>query len=42
MDMMVEGKFYEHILDEHRRRIKKINAGEYIKTNDLGIAMKNV
>lgn len=40
--MMPEERFYEYILGEHRRRIKKIKAGESKETDDLGKALKEV
>jgi hypothetical protein len=37
-----EEDFYRIILKEHRRRMKKVRAGEYIETDDLSEALKKV
>ena len=42
MDMMPEEEFYEHVLEEHRRRLNKIKAGEFVETDDLDKALKEV
>lgn len=42
MDMMSEEDFYKHVLDEHRRRLKKIKAGEYVEADDLDKALQEV
>ncbi len=42
MDMMPEEDFYRHILEEHRRRLKKIKAGEYVEADDLDKALQEV
>jgi predicted CopG family antitoxin len=42
MEMMPEEDFYEHVLEEHRRRLKKIKDGELVETEDLDKALKEV
>ena len=42
MDMMSEEEFYEHVLEEHKKRLKKIKAGEYIEAGNLTKALKEV
>jgi hypothetical protein len=42
MDMMSEEEFYEHVLEEHKKRLKKIKAGEYIEADSLTEALKEV
>ena len=42
MRLMPEEDFYEHVLNEHRQRLKKIKAGEYAKSNDLDKALEEV
>ena len=37
-----EEEFYEYILKEHKKRIKKIRAGDCVETNDLDEALKDV
>ena len=42
MDLMSEEEFYEHVLEEHRKRIKKIKAGEFIESDDLDKALEEI
>ena len=42
MDMMSEEEFYEHVLEEHKKRLKKIKAGEYVEADSLSEALKQV
>ena len=42
MDMMPEEEFYKHVLEEHRRRLKKIKAGEFVEADDLDKALQEV
>ena len=35
MKMVPEEDFYRQILDEHRKRMKKIKAGSFIESDDL-------
>jgi len=42
MRLLPEEEFYKHILKEHRRRMKKIRAGEYISTENLDKALKEI
>jgi predicted CopG family antitoxin len=42
MDMMPEEEFYEHVLEEHKKRLKKIKAGEYVDADSLSEALKQV
>jgi predicted CopG family antitoxin len=42
MDMMSEEEFYKHVLEEHRKRLKKIKAGEYIEADSLSEALEEV
>ncbi len=42
MDMMSEEEFYEHVLEEHKKRLKKIKAGEYIEADNLTEALKEI
>ncbi|UCG00833.1 MAG: hypothetical protein JSW11_14595 [Candidatus Heimdallarchaeota archaeon] len=42
MDMMSEEEFYEHVIEEHKKRLKKIKAGEYIEAKDLTKALEKV
>ena len=40
MKIVPEGEFYGHILQKHRKRMKKIKAGDFIESNDLDEALK--
>lgn len=42
MRLLPEEEFYKHILKEHRRRMKKIRAGEYVSIENLDEALKEV
>lgn len=42
MDIIPEEKFYRVVIKEHKERMKKIKAGEYIETDDLDKALKKV
>lgn len=37
---MVEKEDYDDVLDEHRRRMKKIKAGEYVEAESLDESLK--
>ena len=40
MDQVSEEKFYKKVLAEHRKRMKRIKAGEYIEWKDLDKALE--
>ena len=40
MKIVPEGEFYGHILQKHRKSMKKIKAGDFIESNDLDEALK--
>jgi len=40
MEMIPEEEFYNHVLEEHRKRLKKIKAGEFIGSDDLDRALE--
>lgn len=42
MNLMPEEEFYRYVLEEHRRRMRKIKGGEIISTEDLDDALKSV
>ena len=42
MKLIEEKKFYKHILEEHKKRMIKIKSGEYIESDNLEQALKNV
>ncbi len=42
MELMPEEEFYEHVLTEHRQRLKKIKAGKFAETSDLDKALEEV
>ena len=42
MDMMSEEEFYKHVLEEHKKRLEKIKAGEYVEADSLSEALKQV
>ena len=42
MKIVDEKKFYNHILEEHRKRMLKIKGGEFIESDNLKDALKNV
>ena len=42
MSMMPEEEFYIHVLEEHRKRLKKIKAGEFVETDDIDKALEEV
>ena len=42
MKIIPEKEFYAYILDEHRRRIKKIKKGDHAKSDDLDSALAEV
>jgi predicted CopG family antitoxin len=37
-----EKKFYNYILKEHRKRMLKIKNGDFIETDDIKDALKNI
>ena len=42
MELMPEEDFYEHVLNEHRQRLKKIKDGEFAESDDLDKALEEV
>ena len=42
MKIVEEKKFYNHILEEHRKRMLKIKTGDFIESDNLKDALKNV
>ena len=42
MSQIEEKKFYNHILQEHKKRMQKIKAGDYVESDNLNDALKNV
>jgi len=40
MKIVPEDEFYGHILQKHRKRMKKIKTGDFIESNDLDEALK--
>ena len=42
MKFVEEKKFYNHILKEHRKRMLKIKAGNFIESDNLKDALKNI
>ena len=42
MKVVEEKKFYKHILKEHRKRMLKIKNGDFIESDSLKDALKNV
>ena len=42
MDMVGDEEFYKYVLQEHRRRMKMVKSGEYIDTDDLDAALREV
>ena len=42
MKMVEEKKFYNHILKEHRKRMLKIKTGDFIESDNLKDALKNI
>ncbi len=41
MDIIGEEDFYKHVLKEHKNRMNKIKAGEFIETDDLDSALND-
>ncbi len=39
MQIIPEEKFYRHILQEHRKRMKEIKAGDFVESDDLDEAL---
>jgi predicted CopG family antitoxin len=42
MDIIPEDKFYRLVMKEHKERMKKIKAGEYVESDDLEKALRKV
>lgn len=42
MKIVEEKKFYNHILEEHRKRMFKIKTGDFIESGNLKDALKNI
>ena len=42
MKFVGEKKFYNHILKEHKKRMLKIKSGDFIESNNLEDALKNI
>ena len=42
MKLVEEKKFYNHILKEHRKRMLKIKAGDFIESDNLKDALKSI
>lgn len=42
MKVVEEKKFYNYILKEHKKRMRKIKSGDFIETDNLEDALKNV
>ena len=42
MDLVSEDDFYEHVLEEHRKRMSKIKAGEFVEAEDLDKALEKL
>lgn len=42
MKIVEEKKFYNHILEEHRKRMLKIKTGDFIESDNLKDALKNI
>ena len=42
MNMLPESKFYKHVLQEHKKRLRKIKAGAFADTEDLDKALETV
>ena len=40
MEKVSEERFYKEVLKEHRRRLKRMKAGDYIERKDLDKALK--
>ena len=37
-----EKRFYNHVLEEHRKRMLKIKTGDFIESDNLKDALKNI
>jgi len=42
MKFVEEKRFYNYILKEHRKRLLKIKAGDFIESDNLKDALKNI
>jgi len=42
MKFVEEKKFYNHIIEEHRKRMLKIKSGDFIESDNLKDALKNI
>ena len=41
MSQIEEKKFYNHVLKEHKKRMQKINDGDYVESDNINDALKN-
>ncbi len=41
MNQIEERKFYNHILKEHKKRMRKIKSGDYVESDNIEDALKN-
>jgi len=41
MSQIEEKKFYNHVLKEHKKRMQKIQAGDYVESDNIEDALKN-
>ena len=39
MEMIPEEEFYHHVLEEHRKRMKRVKSGNFIDSDDLEKAL---
>lgn len=42
MKIVEEKRFYNHVLEEHRKRMLKIKTGDFIESDNLKDALKNI
>ena len=42
MEVVEEKEFYNRVLEEHRKRMLKIKAGDFIESDNLKDALKNI
>jgi hypothetical protein len=41
MSQIEEKKFYDHVFKEHKKRMQKIQAGDYVESDNIEDALKN-
>lgn len=41
MSQIEEEKFYNHVLKEHKKRMQKIKAGDYVESDNIEDSLKN-